>query len=108
MIKFTLYRARQKLLKNKSKLRASGYKNVFVNEILMALRVKIFYQTRKLVKDRFITSTWTSDGTIIVRYNQLKLHRLETREDFERLRSRAYFGIHVDGPQRLLHYQVPP
>ena len=86
IIKFTSYRARQKLLKNKSKLKSKGYNNVFVNENLTALR-DIFFQTRKLMRERLISSTWTSDGTIIVKDNQLKMHRLETHRDLERLKS---------------------
>ena len=87
IIKFTSFRARQKVLKNKSKLRASGFTNVYVNENLKATRVNIFFQTRKLVKDKLIHSTWTSDGTIIVKDKHLKIHRLESHRDLERFKS---------------------
>ena len=86
IIKFTSFRARQKVLKNKSKLRASGFTNVYVNENLTATRDNIFFQ-RKLVKDKLIHSTWTSDGTIIVKDKQLKIHRLESHRDLERSKS---------------------
>ena len=87
IIKFTSYRARQKLLKNKSKLRSKGFPNVFVNEHLTSLRDKIFFETRKLAKNRLINSTWTSDGTIIVKDKHLKFHCLETHQDLETLKS---------------------
>ena len=87
IIKFTSYRARQKLLKNKSKLRSKGFNNVYVNENLTALRDNIFYEARKLARDRLITSAWTSDGAIIVKDKHLKFHRLESHQDLERLKS---------------------
>ena len=87
IIKFTSYRARQELLKNKSKLRSKGFNNVYVNENLTALRDNIFYEARKLARDRLITSAWTSDGAIIVKDKHLKFHRLESHQDLERLKS---------------------
>ena len=87
IIKFTSYRARQKLLKNKSKLRSKGFNNVFVNENLTAIRDNIFYETRKLARNKLIDSTWTSDGTIIVKDKHLKVHRLESYRDLELLKS---------------------
>ena len=86
IIKFTSYRARQKLLKNKSKLRSKGFNNVFVNEILTAIRDNIFYETRKLARNELIDSTWTSDGTIIVKEKHLKVHRLESYRGLELLK----------------------
>ena len=87
IMKFMSYRARQKLLKNKSKLRSKGFNNVFVNENLTAIRDNIFYETRKLARNKLTDSTWTSDGTIIVKDKHLKVHRLESYRDFELLKS---------------------
>ena len=76
-----------KLLKNKSKLRSKGFNNVFVNENLTAIRDNIFYETRKLARDKLIGSTWTSDGAVIVKDKHLKVYRLESYRDLELLKS---------------------
>lgn len=87
IIKLTSYRSRQILLKHKSKLKDKGYKGVFLSESLTTARDNVFFQARKLVKDKEVSSAWTSDGTIIVKDNNLKIHRLESQHDLDQLKS---------------------
>ena len=57
IIEFISFRARQKVLRNRRKLRENGYTRVFVNEDLTYTRDRIFYSTRKLAKDKVIMSS---------------------------------------------------
>ena len=75
------------MLKHKSKLKDKGYKGVFLSESLTTARDNVFFQARKLVKDKEVSSAWTSDGTIIVKDNNLKIHRLESQHDLDQLKS---------------------
>ena len=88
IIKFISYRSRQKLLRNKRNLRESGYPRVFLNEDLTYIRDKIFYSTRKLAKDKVITSTWTKDGVILVKDVDSRIHRVETFADLEKFKGK--------------------
>ena len=87
IIKFTSYRARQKLLHNKKQLKEKGYERIFINEDLTLTRDNIHYQTRKMVKEKLIQSTWTKDGTIVVRDKDSKYYRIETQSDLDHVKN---------------------
>lgn len=82
IIKFTTYRARQKMLTRRSQLKHSKvYDRVFINEELTKLRGEVFYQARLLVKSKKIKSTWTANGVILVKDQSDVVHRCEFKSD---------------------------
>lgn len=88
IIKFCSYRSRQKMLKNKSEMKNSPFKGSFLNENLSTVRDNLFYQARQLAKNRSIHSTWTFDGTILVKDKHSKIHRVETQLDLDQLKAK--------------------
>ena len=50
IVKFTSYRARQKLHKKRTALKDSGYAGTFLNEDLDKLRSQVLFEARKVVK----------------------------------------------------------
>jgi hypothetical protein len=83
IVKFTSYRSRAKMFKQKSKLRVSKFKGSFINEDLTHTRSGIFFECRRLAREHLITNTWTSDGIIMVKSKDDKLYRLETTRQLE-------------------------
>lgn len=88
IVKFATYRSRNKFFERKSNLRKCGYEGIFVSEDLTRERNNIFYEARRLVKLHIAAGTWTSDGTIIVKDNDSKKHRITTMEQLIDLRKR--------------------
>ena len=86
IVKFTSYRARNKVLKLKAQLKHNGYPSAFLNEDLTTSRSSIFFQARKLLKDGHIQGTWTSDGVIIVKGKDDRKRRIETQSDLDALK----------------------
>lgn len=81
IVKFTSYRARQKLYKMRAALKDNGYQGTFLNEDLTQYRNKILYEARKVVKADRAKGAWSSDGNILIRdYNDV-VHRLNTVPD---------------------------
>ena len=87
IIKFASYTSRQKMMRNEAKLKQTVYLRAFLNENLTTTRDQIFYQARKMVKDKLIISTWTKDGIIIIKNARSKIHRVETQIDLDRVNS---------------------
>ena len=85
IVEFVSYRSRQKLMKLKSQLKHKGYKGTFINEDLTKVRRDIFFQARKMVKEKRVVSAWTYDGTIFVKDPNLRVHRVECQSDLESL-----------------------
>ena len=92
IVKFSTYRARNKLMKLKSHLKSSGYKDVYINEDLTKSRSQVFFQARKLQKDGHVKSTWTSDGVILIKANDDRITRFETLKDFNDCKQKE--GLH--------------
>ena len=86
IVKFFSYRSRQKkkkkIMKLKSQLKHKGYKG---NEDLTKVRRDIFFQARKMVKEKRMVSAWTYDGTFFVKDLNLKVHRVESHSDLDSL-----------------------
>jgi hypothetical protein len=80
IVKFVSYRARSKLFSNKDKLKVSKLKGVYLNEDFILTRGLLFKQTRKLVKDKIVSGTWTVDGVIMIKDNKA---RIETKKDLD-------------------------
>ena len=69
IVKFTSYRARERVVSARTTLRSSTVQlqdALFINEALTPQRSKILYQLRKMKKDGEIKNVWTNDGTFVV------------------------------------------
>lgn len=83
IVKFVSYRARSKLLSNKSQFKVSKFKGVYLNEDLTHTHNLLFQQTRKLVKDKIVSGTWTVDGVIMIKDKSDNKARIETKKDLD-------------------------
>ena len=54
---------------------------VFINEDLTKPRNKILLKARKMVKEKHLSSAWSSDGTILVRDKEDTKHRIMCKSD---------------------------
>lgn len=81
IVKFTSYRARQKLLKMRSALKDNGYVGVFLNEDLTKHRSAVLFEARKAVKSDTVKGAWSSDGNILIRDHNDKIHRVYSLND---------------------------
>ena len=83
IVKFTSYRARQKLFKERTQLKKS-HRNVYVNEDLTKKRNKLFYDARQLLRRSLVDGAWSSDGVIMVKDKLNKIHRVQRTSDLSR------------------------
>jgi hypothetical protein len=69
LVKFTSYRARQKLYTMRTKLKDEGlgYQGVFVNEDLTRPRSELLFEARTLVKSKKLAGAWSADGNILIK-----------------------------------------
>lgn len=67
LVKFTTYRARERVMKNRRDLKTSELKGVFVNEDLTKIRSKLLFEARKCAKTKHLLGAWSSDGRILVK-----------------------------------------
>lgn len=81
IVKFTSYRARQKLYKMRVALKDHGYQGTFLNEDLTQYRSKLLYEARKVVKAERAKGAWSSDGNILIKDFGDVIHRLSTAND---------------------------
>lgn len=81
IVKFTSYRARQKLYKMHVALKDHGYQGTFLNEDLTQYRSKLLYEARKVVKAERAKGAWSSDGNILIKDFGDAIHRLSTAND---------------------------
>ncbi len=89
IVKFATYRARQKVIRNRSSLKTSGHKDVFVNEDLTRYRSNVLYEARKLVKSKKLASAWSSDGNLLIKIEKddpTTIHRIQSAEDLNSFR----------------------
>lgn len=76
IVKFSTFRARQKLYKLKTSLKDNGYNGVFLNEDLTKIRSKVLFDARSIVKAKGAKSAWSSDGTILIKDFLDVVHRV--------------------------------
>lgn len=81
IVKFATYRSRQKLYSNRTRLRTSDHKGVFVNEDLTRNRSELLFQARQLVKSRKLLGAWSTDGSVLVKVNDGSIRRINSRKD---------------------------
>lgn len=83
IVKFATYRARQTVYKSRGLLKDNGYKNTFINEDLTRKRSSMLFKARQLVKNGHLTGAWSSDGNILVKDSDSKIHRIDSERDLE-------------------------
>ncbi len=83
IVKFATYRSKKRVMLKKSNLKKNGRTGVYINDDLTRVRSDIYYKARSLFKDKKISSTWSADGTIIIKDNEMKFHRIETQRDMD-------------------------
>ena len=81
IVKFVSYRTRRKLYGVRVQTKSKELKGVFINEDLTRVRSRILSKARRMVKNKHISSAWTSDGTILVRDKLDRIHRIQTETD---------------------------
>jgi len=87
IVKFTSYRARQKVYLKRSKLKDVGYNKTFINEDLTAKRSSLLFNARALVKSGRLLGAWSSDGTILIKDSKSKTHRVNNNDYLNSFRS---------------------
>ena len=91
IVKFISYRARQKLYKKRAALRAvNNYKRSYINEDLTKKRSSLLYAARQLAKQHVILSTWSSDGTVLVKNREDRIHVINSEEDLTYFQPQTY------------------
>ena len=81
IVKFSTFRARQKLYTARTKLKTNGYAGVFINEDLTKHRSGLLFSARSLVKQRRLIGAWSSNGTILIKNNENDVERILKPED---------------------------
>lgn len=81
IIKLATYRARLDLYKRRTSLKQSGHAGVFINEDLTRKRSNMLFHARRLLKAQRLKGAWSSDGTVLVKDNDNKVHRVASLSD---------------------------
>ena len=68
IVKFSTYRARQKVYKARALTKQRGYKGIFINEDLTKNRSLLLYEGRRRFKSKQLQGAWSSDGTILIKH----------------------------------------
>ena len=76
IVKFTSYRAKERVVKNRSKLK--GKKGFYVNEDLTSFNLDLL---RKARMAGHVQHTWASDGKIVVKLEDESIHVVHCPDD---------------------------
>lgn len=68
IVRFVNRKTRNKVFSAKSQLKATG-KRIFINEHLTKSNADIFYEARKMVREKRIYAAWTRNGLVNVRFS---------------------------------------
>lgn len=90
LVKFTSYRARERVYRARMKLKTSREK-IFINEDLTKKRGQLAYNARQLKKDQQIQDTWTYDCRVFVKNNKGEIRVVNDGPQLEK---------HTTAPQR--------
>ena len=82
IIKFATYRARQKLYKARTLTKDRG---VFIYEHLTKARSELLFEARRRVKSKQLKSAWSSDGTILIKFNNETVARISDKNELPEL-----------------------
>ena len=86
IVKFTAYRYRSKFYKQRTRLKEQGYTGVFINEDLTKRRSSLLFEARTLFKSKLIKGSWSSDGIVLIKDNQDRVHRVSCTSDLDPFR----------------------
>ena len=78
LIKFTNYRTKAAVFKNRFKLKGTG---CFVNDDLTRKRSKLLFKCRTLKKQSSLKDTWTRDGNVFIKLNDNSTKRISSLEE---------------------------
>ena len=83
VIKFATYNIRKRVYDARRQLMSthSSSEKLYINEHLTRERSRLFYSARQKVKDKTLLNAWTSDGRILVRDNNNKVHKIACEDD---------------------------
>ena len=81
IVKFSTYRARANFHKQRTLMKERGHEGEFINEDLTRKRSEYLFEARKLFKSKKLKGAWSSDGTILVKDNSDKVHRIMSLDD---------------------------
>ena len=62
-------------------MKDKGHPGVFLNEDLTKSRMDLLYKARGKVKGTFLLGAWSSDGVILVKDNEGRVHRITSEGD---------------------------
>ena len=91
IVKFATYRSRQSFYKRRTLLKQRDHQGVFVNEDLTKFRSGLLFNARSLTKVELLKGAWSSDGNILVKDMNDKVHRINDISDL------FQFGLLVMG-----------
>ena len=91
IVKFATYRSRQSFYKRRTLLKQRDHQGVFVNEDLTKFRSGLLFNARSLTKIELLKGAWSSDGNILVKDMNDKVHRINDISDL------FQFGLLVMG-----------
>ncbi|KAK3105030.1 hypothetical protein FSP39_015636 [Pinctada imbricata] len=101
IVKFSNFRVKRRILMARKQLD----KNVYVNDDLTWERSGIAYKARKLVKQKVLNKTWTSNGKIVVIDSSGRRYSIETMSELDMLSSRTHMqSPHSQGQARTMSY----
>ena len=86
IVKFTAYRYRSKFYKQHTRLKEQGYTGVFINEDLTKRRSSLLFEAHTLFKSKLIKGSWSSDGIVLIKDNQDRVHRVSCTSDLDPFR----------------------
>lgn len=66
IVKFASYRVRRKVYGVRTQTKVKGFMGVYINEDLTRQRSQLLRKARKMVKNKNLMSSWSSDGTILI------------------------------------------
>ena len=81
IVKFATYRARANFYKQRTLMKERGHKGTFINEYITRKRSEYLYEARKLFKSKQLKGAWSSDGTVLVKDDGDKVHRIMSLND---------------------------
>lgn len=81
IVKFVSYRTRRRVYGARTQTKAKGFMGVYINEDLTQTRSRLLRKARAMMKAKQIKSTWSSDGTILLRDHLDQVHRVTCDSD---------------------------
>ena len=88
LVKFSSYKTKQRVYAQRKSLLVkegaqSAHKpdSIFINEDLTRRRAALFWDCRKLLKDKKINGCWTHDGNIVMLDRRNKVHTINSKAD---------------------------